>query len=297
LAFTYDSAGRRISSVDQLGYSLNYAYNDKGLLESISQGANPLVQYSYDQKQRLTRKVLGNGVYTTYEYNLSDNLTQLINYATNDTVLSRFSYSYDELNKRKTMSSLDGDWTYSYDVTGQLTQAEFVSDSLPNKSISYVYDAVGNRIQEIVDSVTTNYTINEMNQYEQVGNTTYSYDDDGNLISKTKGDDTWTYSYNDENRLVSTTSPDGIVSYQYDGLGNLTATTKNGVTTHYMLDPSTRFCRTVNYHHRLILAFCPQKMTPDVAWGISTTRSITKKGWRITQKSAISPKSSLIWEK
>jgi len=238
LAFTYDSAGRRITSVDQLGYTLNYAYNDKGLLESISQGANPLVQYSYDQKLRLTRKALGNGVYTTYEYDLSDNLTQLINYATNDTVLSRFSYTYDELNKRKTMSTLDGDWTYSYDVTGQLTQAEFVSDSLPNKSISYVYDAVGNRIQEIVDSVTTNYTTNEMNQYEQVGNTTYSYDDDGNLISKTKGGDTWTYSYNDENRLVSTTSPDGIISYQYDGLGNLTATTKNGVTTHYMLDPT-----------------------------------------------------------
>jgi YD repeat-containing protein len=77
-----------------------------------------------------------------------------------------------------------------------------------------------------------------MNQYEQVGNTTYAYDDDGNLISKTKGSDTWTYSYNDENKLVSTTGPDGITEYQYDGLGNLSATTKNGVTTHYMLDPT-----------------------------------------------------------
>jgi RHS repeat-associated protein len=236
LEFSYDSAGRRISSVDQLGYTLNYAYDDKGLLSSI-QG---LVRYSYDEKQRLVRKELGNGVYTTYKYDLADNLIQLINYSSENAILSRFDYSYNSLGNRISMSTLDGDWTYTYDVTGQLTKAQFVSSnaSIPNKSISYVYDAVGNRVQEIEDSVTTDYSTNEMNQYDQVGNTTYAYDEDGNLISKTKGSDTWTYSYNDENKLVSTTGPDGMTEYQYDGLGNLSATTKNGVTTHYMLDPT-----------------------------------------------------------
>jgi YD repeat-containing protein len=152
LEFSYDSAGRRISSVDQLGYTLNYAYDDKGQLSSI-QG---LVRYSYDEKQRLVRKELGNGVYTTYKYDLADNLIQLINYSSENAILSRFDYSYNSLGNRISMSTLDGDWTYTYDVTGQLTKAQFVSSnaSIPNKSISYVYDAVGNRVQEIEDSVT-----------------------------------------------------------------------------------------------------------------------------------------------
>jgi YD repeat-containing protein len=50
--------------------------------------------------------------------------------------------------------------------------------------------------------VTENYATNNLNQYTQSGTTNYSYDLDGNLISKTKGGQTWTYNYDDNNRLV-----------------------------------------------------------------------------------------------
>jgi RHS repeat-associated protein len=243
LEFTYDAAGRRASRLDQSGYALHYSYNSLGLLESIAEsqdGGAQLVRYSYDAKQRLSRKVLANGVSTEYQYDVEDNLKVLTNRAADNSVLSRFEYTYDALGRRKTMSTRDGDWEYDYDATGQLRGASFTSrnPAIANKTISYQYDAVGNRIQETVDSVSTAYTTNDLNQYEQVGTTTYDYDTDGNLITKTQGANVWQYRYNDDNKLVAVSGPDGISEYHYDGLGNRIATTHNGVTTYYQLDPA-----------------------------------------------------------
>ncbi|MBU1710826.1 MAG: hypothetical protein KKE17_12535, partial [Proteobacteria bacterium] len=82
LEYGYDSAGRRTSVVDQTGYQLNYTYNLDGNIESIvEEGIGELVHYSYDTMQRLSRKDLGNGVYTTYAYDLAGRLTNVINYA------------------------------------------------------------------------------------------------------------------------------------------------------------------------------------------------------------------------
>ena len=65
-----------------------------------------------------------------------------------------------------------------YDAIGQLT-----SFSYPGRDVTYNYDPAGNRTS-VVDTcdTTTSYTTNEMNQYTQVGSTTYIYDDDGNMI-------------------------------------------------------------------------------------------------------------------
>ena len=37
--------------------------------------------------------------------------------------------------------------------------------SIPAQDLTYVYDALGNRIQTIDNGVTTEYTTNNMNQY------------------------------------------------------------------------------------------------------------------------------------
>lgn len=245
LEFTYDTAGRRTSSIDHLGYHLRYSYNDHGLLDKITHQIGDgteteLVDYDYDAKDRLVKKTLGNGVYTTYEYDLSNQLKRLTNYAPDDSVLSFFSYAYDNLGRRTGMQATDGNWTYGYDLVGQLTSAVFESTNpdIPSRDISYTYDAVGNRITETVDGVTTNYVTNAMNQYTQVGDATYTYDADGNLVSKTEGVDVWSYSYDIENRLIGVTGPDGTTEFEYDGLGNLVAVIENGVRTEYMLDPA-----------------------------------------------------------
>ena len=77
-----------------------------------------------------------------------------------------------------------------------------------------------------------------MNQYTQAGSSAFTYDNNGNMVSRTENGNTTTYEYNYENRLTKVTSPDGTWDYSYDALGNRIAVTHNGIETRYAVDPS-----------------------------------------------------------
>jgi RHS repeat-associated protein len=242
LAYSYDVAGRRTQMVDQDGNTVNYFYDNAGRLERLTDGNNDLiVQYSYDAVGRLDITTKGNDTWTDYDYDAAGQLTGLFNYAPDGSVNSSFEYTYDRNGWRTQETSLDGQWTYSYDPTGQLTRAIFDSTNpeIDDQDLTYVYDAVGNRVRTIFNGETTEYSANNLNQYLSAGDTTFVYDTDGNLISKTEANgDTWTYTYNAQNRLVQVIEPDGSEThYEYDVLGNRTATIYNGERTDYLIDP------------------------------------------------------------
>jgi len=196
------------------------------------------VLYQYDAAGHIATKAVGNGLLTTYRYDPAEQILNLTNALANGTVISWFNYTYDSRGRRTTMSTLDGNWTYTYDDIGQLTHAVFASTStIPNQGLTYVYDAAGNRTQTIENGVATAYTVNNLNQYFSVGQTNYTFDADGNLIREVSPAGTLTYTYSDENRLIAMTSPLGTWSYGYDGLGNRVAKTENGTTTRYVIDP------------------------------------------------------------
>ena len=216
LKYSYDSAGRRTQMVDQTGYTVNYTYDSLGNLASLTDvSGNLIVQYTYDTVGRLARKDNGNGTYTTYAYDAAGELLHLVNYAPDGTVNSRFDYTYDGLGRRMTEGTVDGTWTYSYDAIGELTHAVFASTNLAiaNQDEAYFYDAAGNRTQTIINGVTTVYTTNNMNEYTQVGDTTYTYDADGNMTSATDASGTTTYTFNAQNQLTAVNGPSGSWSY------------------------------------------------------------------------------------
>ena len=163
-----------------------------------------------------------------------------MHHAPDGSINSRFDYTYDALGQRTGMTTLDGQWTYTYDLTGQLIHAVFASTnpSIPNQDLSYEYDALGNRVRTIINGITTNYTTNTLNQYTTVGDTTNRYDRDGNLIEETGPDGTRRYTYDALNRLVQVVTPQGTWNYEYDAFGNRTAVVANGERTEYLLDPT-----------------------------------------------------------
>jgi RHS repeat-associated protein len=234
LTYTYNADGQRTKLVSQDGYTVNYSYDTVGRLKTLTNGtAQNIISYDYDSAGRLTKETNGNGTYTTYEYDQQSQLTKLINYKANNTVNSKFEYTYDNLGRRTTMTTLEGIFKYGYDATGQLTSVITPT----NRTINYQYDAAGNRIAVTDNGTGTNYTSNNLNQYTNVGNAVYTYDTDGNVISKTEGGQTSNYTYNAENRLTKVVNPQGTWQYEYDGLGNRVATVFNGQRTEYLLDP------------------------------------------------------------
>jgi RHS repeat-associated protein len=240
LEFAYDTQGRRSQMKDQSGFTTKYNYDVDGRLAGLTNGSNTaIISYTYDSVGRLSRETNGNGTYTTYAYDSAGQVTNIINYASNNSINSSFGYTYDSLGRQTGVTTRDGTWAYTYDTTGQLTRGRFTStnSSIANQDLQYVYDAAGNRIRTIVNGVTTNYATNNQNQYTTVGSATYTYDADGNLTKVVDGTRTWTYTYNDENKLIGAVTPEGTFSYEYDAFGNRVASVQNGQRTEYLLDP------------------------------------------------------------
>ena len=100
---------------------------------------------------------------------------------------------------------------------------------------SYTYDAVGNRT---ASHLSASYSYRPFNKLTSTANATYSYDNNGNLISKTGSSGTTTFAYDEENRLKQVTIPSGpTVNYKYDGLGRrIQRTTTAGANERYVYD-------------------------------------------------------------
>lgn len=171
--YKFDTLGRKIQIIIQDSantYTTNYSYDSLGRLDKLTDGSGSLiVDYDYHPfSGLLSKETNGNGTYTTYTYDLAGQLISLVNCKADGSVNSRFDYTYDQLGRRSAVATVDGTWNYTYDLAGQLKGAVFTS---------------------------TNPSIESQNL-------TYGYDAAGNLISKTKGSQTWTYNYDDNNCVI-----------------------------------------------------------------------------------------------
>jgi RHS repeat-associated protein len=242
LTYAYNAGGQRISMVDQSGFTTNYSYTAAGQLAGTTNAlGNPLATYTYDLAGNLTKEVNGNGTYKTYQYDKAGQIGHLINYAADNTINSRFDYTYNNLGEKISETTLDGTWTYQYDAIGELTHAVFAATNanIANQDLTYQYDTAGNRIQTITNGATVNYSTNNVNQYTNIGNTIDKYDANGNLTSQLKGGITTTYTYNTLNKLTGVSDTSGNTwAYTYDALGNRIASNHNGQQTTYLVDPT-----------------------------------------------------------
>jgi YD repeat-containing protein len=250
LEFTYNVVGQRTQSVDQTGFTVNYAYDALGRLSKLTDGGgNTVVQYTYDAAGNLVQKDNGNGTRTVYTYDADGNVLSITNLAPDHVMVNSFDdYTYDARGTVLTDTNQDGQWVYTYDADGQLTHAVFTPngtdpDGLTAQDLQYVYDAAGNRISETVNGVVTTYVSNDVNEYTSsttagVGTTTYQYDADSNLISQTDaGGNTTTYTFNDLDQLTGVSGPGLTASYAYNPLSEMISQTVNGATTNYQIDP------------------------------------------------------------
>lgn len=119
------------------------------------------------------------------------------------------SYTYDEANRPKTITSNSGIFTYGYDAQGRRN-----STTYPNGiSTTYSYDIL-NRLTEIKHA----------NGATPIAFASYSdFDNIGNRKNKTTPAGTEQYSYDDIYRLKQAVTPKGTENYSYDAVGNRTA--------------------------------------------------------------------------
>ena len=165
---------------------------------------------------------------------------------------------------------------YAYDKNDRVTG---VTDEFGNTT-GYEYDTLG-RIDRVLDSAVeiASYTYNEDSTIQQVSYNTgitaslnydrdrniislinkdpqqaiissfsYTYDNNGNTLTKTENGQTTTYTYDAVNRLETVNHPSrGLETYTYDNAGNRLSRTLGDINETYQYDNRNRLTqKTIN---------------------------------------------------
>ncbi|MBI4022723.1 hypothetical protein HY375_00985, partial [Candidatus Berkelbacteria bacterium] len=235
LTYQFDDLRRLVKVTSDDGHFIEYHYTDKGQLASItSSGLGELVRFTYDDQGQLISEQRKDSVTTTYQYTSLGFVERVTRVGAGDKVLDEERYTYDTSGRLVAIHSLNqGTTTLRRDALGQLTGGSFSS----GKTIEYEYDAVGNRVSQVIDGQRTMYSTNAANQYTRFGDWTLSYDELGRLNKKTNGSEEWRYEWSGAGQLIAIHGPNFEATYKYDPSGRLAARTENGQSTEYLIDP------------------------------------------------------------
>ena len=217
IGYTYDATGNRTSMTTPWG-SFSYVYDSLNRLTQITNPQSKHFAFTYDSDSRRTSLTYPNGIVTNYTYDSAGQVLSINATRTSDNVvISSQAYTYDAAGDRTSMTDVEGTHSYGYDNLHRLTSASHPAGTvLPVQNEAFSYDPVGNRLADVQIG---GYTYDGVNELTSNSGFTYTYDADGNVISKTEhsSNTQTTYGYNSQEELVTVGLPVGTNwNYDYD---------------------------------------------------------------------------------
>lgn len=223
LKFTYDSFDRVTRAESPKG-SVSYTYYANGLRKSMSVPGMPVVTYTYDDGNRLTRIEQAAGV-------------------ANGNVAQRVGFIYDAADRRIEVRYANGIVRRNtYDAASQLTNVTYYkTDGALLGDLAYTYDSDGRRTSvsgtlahAVFPAPVNPIESNAAHATTRFGAQALSYDQNGNLV----GDGTQIYVWNARDQLIQIKDKSGIeiAHFTYDALGRRQSKTVRGASLGYVYD-------------------------------------------------------------
>ncbi|VAW45212.1 Rhs-family protein, partial [hydrothermal vent metagenome] len=212
-AWTYDSQGNEKTHTDPLLHLTGSHYDELNRLKQITDPDLNTIGYSYDKQDNLRTVTDPRGLITTYGYNGFNEQTKL---ASPDTGIT--DYNYDTAGNLISKTDARGEAaTYVYDALNRVDSITYTDEV-----IDFTYDQGVNskgRLSTVTDSS---------------GQTSYSYDDEGRVDTKTQATGGTNlvndYNYNALGQMDQLTTPSGAqVTYSYRADGRVVSISVNGV--------------------------------------------------------------------
>lgn len=298
--YEYDLRDHLLSRIDPDGTTIAYAYDADGNRTTVTTPAGTTA-YTFDVLNREKTVIDPTGGVTTYTYDAAGNLTKT--QRPNNTVENR---TYDSLNRLLSLQDIGPGGVissltytleangrrdavientgrrvdYSYDALDRLLREQVTDAVFGDRTISYTYDAVGNRLSRndtAPGEGLTTYTYDGQDRLitETSGAhvSQYAYDRNGNMLSRISATDKVFYSWDYDNRLVAgDTDGDGTIDERnvYDPHRNRVSQTVGGNETRFLID-------TVQKYAQVALEYKPDgTINASMVWGkhlISVTKS------------------------
>ena len=250
LGYTYDVAGRLTALRGPAGTTA-YTYEPTGALESVTDAAGEAVRYARGPGGEVTEIEYPNGLQTVIAYDQAGRPTEL---RTTDAAappgerVASFVYTLDALGRRTRVVEAHTGRTvdFAYDARSRLLRETIREAGRADRTISYAYDRVGNRVSRD-DSVTgrVDYTHDANDRTTRAGDRILEYDDAGRLARSVTDGRATTYRYDDGDRLVAVAAGARMVEYQYAPDGVRVRRFADGAQTRYLVDASTALSQVI----------------------------------------------------
>lgn len=244
IGLRYDTRNRVIRIEDTAGGTQSFQYDVLGRL--ISETApNGSINYQYDALGRIiSRQVVGQTA-VTYTYDAVGNIVSVSD------ANASVNFSYDALDRRTTLQRGNGVVTnQDYDELSRVLAINHSHTSGVIDHQAYAYDKTGSRaslantLGEAYTTQPSKATYDEANRLLTQGDFSYTYDENGNRLTKTGPSGTTHYSWDSRNRLTTIGETDGAVThFVYDAFNQLISQQVTGsitdLETRYLADLSS----------------------------------------------------------
>ena len=197
------------------------------MISVVEESESADIDFNYDNANRLTSKVLPNGITSNYTYDGLSRLTRLKDETSSTTLFDR-QMSYNTANQISQIVEPSLTRNFGYDDVDRLTG---VTDGSSTSIESYAFNDVGNRTSSHLSS---SYSYQSTIRLTVTQTASYGYNANGNMTSKTISSINWTYSWDYENRMTSASDGTTTVSYEYDALGRRTKQTQGTTVTKFI---------------------------------------------------------------
>jgi RHS repeat-associated protein len=254
----YDNNSNVVSTADPLGGTTTYSYDDNGRPSATTVPAGGTSSVEYDLGGNVTKSTSATGGITTYTYNDDGKVATMVDPRGNAAGANPADYTV----------------TYGYDPAGNLTT---LTDQL-GKVTRYAFDS-NNRVTAGTDpnGHTTTYKFLDDDTLQSVVGpdgqtaTTYSYDNAGNVVSRTDAVGNTRFTYDKLGRMTDMKDPlNQHTLFSFDADGNQTQSVAPGDT-----DPSTR---TIAYSYDILDRLTTQNQANGALvynWGYDANNQIT----------------------
>ncbi len=208
ISYTYDLASNISTIVYPGNRVVTYQYCDDNLLKSVTDWNNRTTSYNYLADGSLDSVLNANGTVTKYRYDNGGRLTDILNRKSNGDTISSYKYTLDNI--------------------GNILELEY-KEPLSKPSMT---------------SLESQYTYNEANQLISESNSFYTYDNNGNTISKSGADSVFC-AYNVDDKLIYLKISNNVRHYEYDIFNNRTGAKRNGVKKNYTINGNNSMSYTL----------------------------------------------------
>ncbi|WP_416309800.1 RHS repeat domain-containing protein [Spirulina sp. 06S082] len=259
IEYVYDGNQLTVKTPNQ---TIVYEYNDNGTLKLVTTPEG-MTEYRYEEG-RLVKTIFPNDTAEVIIYDELGRIDIIKTVKIEPTteaeleVLASYDYKVDAVGNREEVIDHQGRKVeYEYDELNRVTEEKITNPfdaSEDGRTVTYTYDAVGNRLSKddsLVGLTTYVYENNLLVQETQGDRETiYDYDNNGNLTSRLANNTEETiYTWDDENRLVGVETPDGdMISYAYDENNIRVSSMVNGVKTNYVIDANRPYAQVLEEH-------------------------------------------------